>query len=1138
MMIEAVRRDLYGQSGVADQLWPGAVPRVLDGPPEALASFADARETAGQFIDSDGNEILSGSPLRRYGVGVLVPSTMTREREAELTTAQEADTEEETDGVIPPADDTEDPGHAEVEDAADDRPARPRSMALSFLVDDPATEVRIHVTGGRYDEVPVSIGGTSTSYWRRQQVTFNVQGSGDVSETHEIGALHLRAGVIRRPHASGMILTAFLVNESPVSGDLPAATRASLFQAHLEVELPEVNLLDYPVSSPGDDQSLNLLYHSHPVLAVGHGCDVSSAASAGTVTLSGSHFPVFALEAPTPAKETASGVPLEIGMDALASWSPAATEGVEAIIAAYGSWVAEKRSEVEGLAPELQETARSHLDGCDAFLDDVKAGWDLARSDVEVQETLRWTSEAMADQRRAYAATTRRLVIEAGAVVGVEGADPHAPGGSPPVWRAFQIAFLLASLPAAVDGEHHLRTSVDIIWFATGAGKTEAYSGVAAFTILWRRRHRTTAELDDKEGATILMRYTLRLLTAQQLQRAASLICALELIRQREPALSNGERFSIGAWLGSASTPNDRDGAKRAFREWRLKKKRAFLLMRCPWCATAIGRRPGDGEQAIDGYKARTLNSGAQVIMAYCPNLSCEFNDAQQRAAGLNPRGLPVFEVDQDIYAARPTFVVGTVDKFAMLSWRSEPSSLFGIEAGLRKGPSPDLLIQDELHLIAGPLGSLDALYEPVLKDLCTRDGGKAPRIIAATATAKRFTEQVGALYGGLGARLVPPPGLDADDNFFARVDEAVPRKVFVGIYAPNLGPVQEAQIRLIAALSHAAGSLDAIGVEADPWWTNLCFFSSRRTLGLIQSLCQTHLGGHTWRLHRSTGVSAGPPRSPGAARQPRRAMSARPELTAQATEDISQAMERLGVRLDEGGAADMCFATSMIEVGVDIDRLGLMTMFGQPKSASQYIQVAGRVGRDLYKAPGLVFVLLSPYNSRDRSHFEQFSTFHERLYASVEPVSITPFTPASLQRGLAGAMTAWFRQAVDAKHPYEALASFDEVTALFVAFAPNDEARGNVERQAKELRATLAATELSDWGLLQPNQPSSGFLRPQGELLVSPEEAVWEIPTSMRSVDAESGARTLQRARSSPAPAAPRLSQPHAGAPAQEDLL
>ena len=351
------------------------------------------------------------------------------------------------------------------------------------------------------------------------------------------------------------------------------------------------------------------------------------------------------------------------------------------------------------------------------------------------------------------------------------------------------------------------------------------------------------------------------------------------------------------------------------------------------------------------------------------------------------------------------------------------------------------------------------------------------------------------------------------------------PGKVFVGICAPGFGRAQEAQIRVLAALGHACGSLDVAGHDPDPWWTNLCFFSSRRSLGLVQSLCQTHLRSHTWRLHNATGVNAGPRRVSGT-RLAQRAMTTRVELTAQATADVSASMERLKIPYDKKGCADLCFATSMIEVGIDIDRLGLLTMFGQPKSASQYIQVAGRVGRDEHDAPGVVFVVLSPYNNRDRSHFEQFSTFHCRLYASVEPVSITPFTPAALERGLAGALSAWIRQAVNPATPADAAAHLAAAIApLQARVRAGTPQQRNLTRRAAELEQLLTATTHTEWGTLQPGRGYAGFLRPLEDdnpaSADSPDAVTttWLVPTSMRSVDSEAGARAIRHSRSTSAP-------------------
>jgi len=1059
-LVDAVRRDLYGQTGPDDAIWPGAQPKTVS----AATRFDTWRDVTGALVDDDGNEVLNGSPLRRYGIGILFPAGLSRRQEEALDTAQAeaahqaADTDNaDGTGIDPPPIQPEGAaaaGHADADDAAepDAPPYRPRSLAVSFLLN-PGAETPIDVTvdGGRYEPLEFVVAGGAASFWRRRPVSSSVSFPANNPEavTADLtdGTITMRVGAVYRPHPAGTIVTVYVVNQTPAGADLRAVSGACLFQARLTVRTAVGAVTDYPtqVVLDGEDRSLQLLYHRNPVQAVGHGCNARTATNENATVIVGEHFPVEVVRSPVPDAVDANDNLLAVDMDGLGAWEGSAQAEVDALLAAYDRWISRRRAEIATLPERLRDAAHRHLEVCVQFHADAIDGWGLARTDPDVNQVLRWTSEAMANQRRAYDADTRPLIIEGNRVVGAEGDSPHVAGATKPArWRAFQIAFLLASLPAVANNDDPRAQVVDIIWMPTGGGKTEAYQAVAAFTMLWRRLHQVRAGTAGRQGATVLMRYTLRLLTAQQLQRAAALICALERIRIAHPAeLGDTRKFTIGAWLGRRSTPNDWSGARIALRDWRADAtKRGFLLTRCPWCAAAIGRRPGAGAKDIDGYKTTPAPGSTESrVMAYCPDPACPFNDAKQAAAGAKPHGLPVYEADTDLYCQPPTFVVGTIDKFAQLSWRADPAQFFGLDGGRRFGPGPALLIQDELHLISGPLGSLDALYEPVVEDLCARDGGARPRIIAATATTRRYVEQIAALYGRDRTRLIPPPGLDAADNFFSRTNLAAPGKVFVGICAPGFGRAQEAQIRVLAALGHAGGSLDVAGHHPDPWWTNLCFFSSRRSLGLVQSLCQTHLRSHTWRLHNATGVDAGPRRASGT-RLAQRAMTARVELTAQATADVSATMERLNVPYDKRGCADLCFATSMIEVGVDIDRLGLLTMFGQPKSASQYIQVAGRVGRDERDAPGVVFVVLSPYNNRDRSHFEQFSTFHRRLYASVEPVSITPFTPAALDRGLAGSVTAWLRQAVNPPTPAAA------VNHLSAALAPSKPGCGPAARR------------------------------------------------------------------------------------------
>ena len=1117
-LIDAVRRDMYGPTTGSVAGWPGSVARVLDGPTDCIGRFESTRELVGPFEDADGNEILLGSPLRRYGIGVLYPAlTAAQQQQLDRAQSEEAHAEQDDEGEPPaPLPDDGPSGHAEVDDAADEPGEinRPRSMAVSFLLTPGASSLKVTLDGGRYERVTATVGEKNSVMWRRRPVAVGVDFDTTDATPRRIpvmeGGLQLELGIEYRTHRSGTIATVFAMNRTSTPPDFATAATRTLFQATLRVEGERNAIGDYPVvdAAADEDRTLDLLYHRHPVRAIGHGCNARYETTPERQCVIGEHFPTETVRTPTPDAVDASGRLLTVGMDDLANWTADAVASVEHLLDAYQAWITDRRTNVPPLRDDLRPAGIEHLDACQRFLDDARRGWTLAQTSTDVRTVLQWTSKVMADQRRAYASSTRPLVIRDGKVVSAEGTSPHVGRLADAQWRAFQIAFLLASLPAAFDPADTTRNWVDIIWLPTGGGKTEAYSALAAFTILWQRYQRTKARDDSKQGCVVLMRYTLRLLTAQQLQRAASLICALEVLRGNNEMALGTRRFMIGAWLGRASTPNNRKDASVSLGKWcSAADDRPFLLTRCPWCSAAIGRRSGPGRQDIDGYKTQQISDGSRV-MAYCPDPKCPFN---------GKFGLPVYEVDEDLYHQPPTFLVGTVDKFAMLSWRTDPSSFFGISAGKRTGPGPALLIQDELHLIAGPLGSLDALYEPIIEDLCVRDGGTAPRIVAATATTRRYREQTKALYGRDKVRLIPPPGLDADDNFFSRTNPQSPGKIFVAISAPGYGKAQEAQVRLLAALSHAAGSLDAAGINPDPWWTNLCFFSSRRSLGLALSLCQTHLRGHTWRLFRATGVHAGRARDTTGTRTVQRGMQARIELTAQATSDVSATMERLSVTYDQKRAADLCFATSMIEVGIDIERLGLLTMFGQPKSSSQYIQVAGRVGRNTANAPGVVFVILSPYNTRDRSHLEQFSSFHQRLYASVEPVSITPFTPAALERGLAGAMSAWLRQ----NHPTVLPAVPGDL--LDAAVAPlrsrahqaGPDAKDNVERQFARLAAEMDATTYTDWGRLQPNRAPDGFLRSLADSGATPEDTTtWAVPTSMRSVDTEAGARSVDRVR------------------------
>jgi hypothetical protein len=1012
-VIDAIRRDLLGPLADAAGTYPGATAvridqgQVIDRP----------RDLSRLFIADDGEEVLITSPTSRYIVGALYP-VLRDDEERELDAEQSPmlptrdDAGDDAMDVAPrpaePLSDEQASDSAEddaaMEDMPRDRPGRPSSFGVSFVVADAATSLTLRVTGARYEPFPYTFMGVPRTAWHRipvemtTPVTLAADGAqAQVREPVVIEPLHVEVGVHARAAVDGLrIVTCYLVNRTPASR--PQLAERVLFAAQLAVEVPEGQLADYPdrdADTTAEAASLRLLYAASPVQAVGHGVDAVVSRLPGVDVVRTEALPVAAVTGTTPNIGDGNG-PLAVDMDALGRWERDAVETVERMITSYRTWIGDLHRRATQLTGPARVTAETHVRECQAFADDMEAGWALAASGP-VHECLRWTSAAMAQQRRSYAAATRTVTLCDGRVQ-VAGPEPGTTGGAQ--WRPFQLAFLLANLPPVLDPQHPRRGIVDVIWMPTGGGKTEAYLALAAFTMLYRRRTEPTAG-----GTAVLMRYTLRLLTAQQLQRAASLLFALETLRVANREVLGKERFSIGAWLGRASTPNWRKDALRELRRLADRRRgaaRPFLLSRCPACATALGD-VANGQ--VLGYGVQSTPTGDRM-QASCPNPACRFHLSRTR------QGLPVYEVDEDIYEKPPTFLVATVDKFAQLAWNEHARALFGIDrTGARARPAPNLVIQDELHLISGPLGSLVGLYESALNELCRHDGGCSPHVVAATATTRAYARQAAALYACPAdqVRLVPPPGLTIDDSFFAQADTTNPPRTFLRVCATGVGKFAHAQMRVLAGLAHAAAALDQQDAPVDPYWTNVVFFGALRDLGQAKALISTDLRGYAWRLVSATGIRAGSPRGDGERRAIRSLTDI--ELTSASSNAGTDGLERLARRRGEPGLVDLALATSVIEVGVDVDPLGLLTIVLQPKTAAQYIQVAGRVGRNPGKGPGLVVVLLNPLTSRDISHYERFTSVHDRLYAAVEPASVTPFTDGALTRGLRGTLAAIVRQ-------------------------------------------------------------------------------------------------------------------------------
>ncbi|MGM0578735.1 MAG: DISARM system helicase DrmA [Myxococcota bacterium] len=597
-------------------------------------------------------------------------------------------------------------------------------------------------------------------------------------------------------------------------------------------------------------------------------------------------------------------------------------------------------------------------------------------------------------------------------------------GGSEPRWRLFQLAFILLNVESIGDDTHPDREEVELIFFPTGGGKTEAYLGVIAYTLVLRRL-RGQSRPDQGLGVAVLLRYTLRLLTLDQLGRAATMVCALELQR-RDAGKAAGEgsnplgdgRFSIGLWVGRSATANTISQVAKDMVKFEGNKASVFPLTECPWCQKAIESR---------SVQLKPSAKDPEEVVVSCGNWKCEFCERKDKA------GLPVLFVDEQIYRELPSFIVATVDKYAMTPWRGEVGMLFG-RATHRRGerfygamdsripgdaeplpdmlPPPELIVQDELHLISGPLGTMTGLFETAIEHLTRYRGedGKLrmPKILASTATVREASSHVKALFGRSRMSIFPPRGIDANETFFSTVARDDPGRDYVGVAASGRR-MKQVLIRTYVALLAGGGRWfkprGKTGQTVDPYMTLVGYFNSLRELGGMRRLVEDEVRSRCLRYgermpldHEGDNPHMG-----------NRKLDMPVELTSrESTERIARTKERLHHdRADKG--IDVLLASNMISVGVDIDRLGLMVMAGQPKTTSEYIQSTSRVGRDANR-PGLVVTCLNLYKARDRSHYEHFRTYHAAFYRRVEAGSLTPFSGPALDRGLAAVLVAMFR--------------------------------------------------------------------------------------------------------------------------------
>jgi Helicase conserved C-terminal domain len=960
-------------------------------------------------------------PSNWYLTGFLIPRDAPDDESADDDADEDIDAAPESEGL--PEENSEEHSSAK-------KGFFPSSCGISTLVAADALSLKVRVRWGDYEyeraeqegDADGGDGPRKAPVWQRipRERTREVPlGSGSahpvVIPVPDSGGLELH--VLERAVGSegleGQILhgtrsvSVFLVNNRKPASDRP--DRTYVFQPELEVScnVPFVPRPDLrgAHADDWDDRVSDLHYADSPEYATGHGIAADWEVHEGTCRVLRTRWIPTAQVERTVAPSIDDAV---LAMDELGNLKDggAAINALGPLVTQYRDWIAQRRSETAALAPRRRETAEELLRLAAVAADRMERGIAVLREDPGALDAFRVANRAVSRALR------RRLRIEA------------------PEWRPFQLAFILVNLPSVANAGDPHRETVDLLYFPTGGGKTEAYLGLSAFAIVLRRLRHAADEGRAGAGVCVVMRYTLRLLTLDQLSRAAGLLCALELEREAVPERYGTWPFEIGLWVGKAATPNvmgrkgdgRQDTARIKVRQFKAdphSKPSPIPLEDCPWCGARF--KPESFTLLPDDDRPREL----RIV---CTNLDCDF---------IGDRTLPIVAVDEPIYRRLPAFLVATVDKFATLPWAGASGVLLGggdrydshgfygaAEPKLGKPltaalPPPDLIIQDELHLISGPLGTMAGLYETAIDGLCVRglgEGAAGPKVVASTATVRRAQDQIQALFGRSLTQIFPPPGPDRRDSFFARTVPvtAAPARRYVGVAAQGRNPkvvMRKVWLALMGAAERAyrdAGGHENLENPADPYMTIVGYFNSLRELGGARRILEEEV--------RNTARSYGERRRIGEQRglfQDRRTFSEVVELTSRVpTNQVAEARRRLGQTFDQKDRVDCAIATNMISVGLDIPRLGLMGVLGQPKTAAEYIQATSRVGRAEY-APGLVVTLLNIHKPRDRSHYERFRHFHETFYRSVEVGSVTPFAARALDRGFAGALLAFSRHVV-----------------------------------------------------------------------------------------------------------------------------
>ncbi len=807
-----------------------------------------------------------------------------------------------------------------------------------------------------------------------------------------------RVDVLFRAYDTGSIVTITLTNiqkedSSDCSNKRDKQAEGALFEVELKCLIDDTLVYDYPSINKEllskEEREIELRYKDDRVYAIGHGVAVDWYVNKkeGLLEIFSEFMPTVEVPQVTADTSDKSANALSFKFLSQIETNSAVIPEISEYILEYKDWIS------------LQQSYATEEDG-----DDLEAAARIVEKMQIAKERMQGGISFLKQDpiaRKAFAIANKAMLAQMqGRLVG---------GDEKYKWRPFQLAFILMVLESAIEDEDSFRDTVDLIWFPTGGGKTEAYLGLMAFLFIYRRMKFPASS----SGTITIMRYTLRLLTSQQFIRACKVISALELIRQKDDSLGN-EPFTIGLWLGSATSPNTFYQAREKVANQQYSK---LVLTACPWCKHPFTH---------DSYVCSDHS-----FHFTCLNLQCDFGKKPDNV-------LPYNVVDEALYQSPPSLLIATVDKFSRLAWEDKATSFFGSKGNR----PPELIIQDELHLISGALGSIVGLYEAGFETILLAKGINA-KYIASTATIKNADAQVKSLFGREVA-VFPPSGLRHTDSYFAKIVplNEKPGRLYIGYMAYGLAK-NSAIEPLAGALLAAPDKLFSHDeLLMDAWWTQVIYHGSLKGVGNSRTNYQSGVVRALNKLNDLNFLADIEQESPGKAKDlkrhrenkitgkypkeiegneplekiydqyyPTRELYIKSLTSNQSAQENADIFENLANSRDQNvdkPAIDVALSTNMISVGLDVSRLALMIVNGQPMTTAEYIQASSRVGRG--DVPGLVFINYYKTQARSLSHYENFKSYHQSFYRYVEPSSLTPFTYQVRKRALHAALVIAIR--------------------------------------------------------------------------------------------------------------------------------